>query len=52
MNNEMVKFKYEPKPVLVGERLWRKQQQWKFEFLHVSSEGSCVVIVMIYASAV
>jgi len=31
MNNEFVTVKYEPKLALLGERLWRKQQQqWKF----------------------
>jgi len=41
MNDEFAKVKYEPKPVLLCERLWRKQQQWEFEVLQVSSEGSC-----------
>jgi len=50
MNNEFVKVKYEPKPVLLRERLQRKLQQWKSEILQVS-EGSCVVSVMIYVVA-
>jgi len=41
MNDEFAKVKYEPKPVLLSERLWRKQQQWEFEVQQVSSEGSC-----------
>ena len=44
--NEFVKVKYDPKPVLLDERLSRKQQQWKLEIFQVS-EGSCVVSVMI-----
>lgn len=35
MNKDFAKVKYEPEPVLLPERLRRKQQQWKFDFRQV-----------------
>jgi len=48
MNNEFAKVKYKSQTVLLCERLWRKQRQWKFEVLRVSSEGSCYDLCCCY----